>query len=83
MQNHTEVNGLSELPKLVLEERRLTAGELRIVRARKEAQDKLDAVLEQAGVDVVTCEIALGRYEVRRQVSRGGHRYATVTPIPA
>lgn len=82
MKTHTEVEGLAELPKLVLEERRLTAGELRIIRERKAAQDKLDALLEQAGVDAVTCTIALGTYEVRRQVSRGGHRYATVTPVP-
>lgn len=80
---HTEVDGLADLAKLVLDERRLTAGELRIVRERKAAQDKLDALLERAGVDVVTCTIALGTYEVRRQVSRGGHRYATVVPVPA
>lgn len=81
MKPHTEVPGLDSLPTLVHQQRRLLAGQLRITREERDLREQMDALLAQSGVEVVTCDIPLGPFEVRRAVARDGHRYASVTPI--
>lgn len=82
MNQHTDFPGLTDLPSLVHQQRRLVAGELRIQRERRELQGRIDAVLAASGADVVRCDTPLGPFEVRRAVARDGHRYASVSPIP-
>ncbi len=81
MKAHTEYPALETLAKLVHEQRRKVAGELRINREKHELQGQMDKLLEAAGVDAVTCELPLGTFEVRRAVARNGQRFASVTPI--
>lgn len=81
MNAHTEYPQLEGLDKMVHQERRLIAGQLRIVQESKDLRAKIDEQLAAAGVDAVTVTIGLGTYEVRRAVSQNGSRYATVTPL--
>lgn len=82
MKAHTEYPSLEGLDKLVNDERRKVAGEMRCKTEGKELRAKLDAALAAADVDAVTVTIHLGTFEVRRAVSRNGDRYATVTKLP-
>ena len=81
MKKHSEFTELTELPTMVHQQRRLLAGQLRITREERDIRERMDSLLEQTGVDVVTCDTPLGRFEVRRAVARDGHRYASVTPM--
>ena len=82
MQAHTEVPALEGLDKLVHEQRRKVAGQLRISGEERALREQIDRLLEAAGVDVVSCEIGLGTFEVRRARRHDGSRYASVTPMP-
>lgn len=81
MKAHTEFPELTELPTLVHGQRRLLAGQLRITREERDLRERMDALLADAGVEVVTCATPLGPFEIRRAVARDGHRYASVSPI--
>jgi hypothetical protein len=81
MKTHTDFAELKDLPTLVHEQRRKIAGQLRITREERDLRERMDALLEQSGVEVVRCDTPLGPFEVRRAVARDGHRYASVTPI--
>jgi hypothetical protein len=77
----TDVPGLEQLPDLVHQHRRLIAGQVRIDKEIRALNERIETHLNAAGTDAVMCTIALGRFEVRRAVTRDGRRYATVTPI--
>jgi hypothetical protein len=81
MRPHTEYPALTDLPKLIHEQRRLVAGRIRIEREERAMREKIDALMVASAIEVVSCEIHLGTFEVRRAVTRDGHRYASVTPI--
>ena len=76
MASHADYPELATLPALLKTNRRLVAGQLRIVREEKDSRAQMDALLDAAGVDCVTCE----GYLIQRTV-RNGRSYATVTPI--
>lgn len=81
MQPDTDFPALDGLKKLVHEQRRLVAGELRIQRERRELEAQMEAMLAAAGVEAVTCEIGLGTFDVRRVIARSGTPYASVRPL--
>lgn len=81
MESSGNYPALAGLEELVHKHRRLVAGELRVIRERKQLEYDIEAHLKNAGVEVVSCRISLGAFEVRRQVTRDGRHYASVAPI--
>jgi hypothetical protein len=72
--NHPELEGL---PRLVQQQRRLTAGQLRITREEKELRDLIRQLLDTAGVELVT----VNGFEVRRCHGRDGRPTVLVNPV--
>lgn len=83
MQPHSNYPELSTLDALVQQQRRLVAGEIRIIRERRALEAQIEEALRNAGVEAVTCRIKLGTFEVRRSISRDGRHYASVAPVDA
>lgn len=81
MNPHTLFPALEELPRLVAKERQSVAVELRVKREQHDLRERMDKLLADAGVDVVSVTNHLGTFELRRAVSRSGERYATVTKV--
>lgn len=81
MKAHTEYPALEGLDKIVHDERRKVAGQLRCLEEGKALRARMDEQLAAAGVEVVTVTIGLGTFEVRRAVSQNGSRYASVTKV--
>jgi hypothetical protein len=72
--NHPQ---LEDLPRLVQQQRRLTAGQLRITREEKELRDLMRTLLDKAGVELVT----VNGYEVRTCPGRDGRDTVRVNPV--
>jgi hypothetical protein len=83
MQPHSNYPALAGLEDLVHKQRRLVAGEIRIIRERRALEAQIEEKLRGAGVEAVSCRINLGTYEVRRSISRDGRHYASVAPLDA
>jgi hypothetical protein len=78
---HTEYEQLEELPDLVHKQRRLFAGLTRIKCEERALREQIDALLADAGADVVCCETTLGPFEIRRAIALDGHHYASISPL--
>jgi hypothetical protein len=72
--NHPQLEGL---PKLLHQQRRLTAGQLRITREEKALRDEMRKLLDAADVELVTAN----GFEVRRCHGRDGRPTVLVNPI--
>ena len=83
MQPHSNYPELNTLDELVQQQRRLVAGELRIVRERRILEAQIEQALAAAGVEAVTVRIKLGTFEVRRHIARDGRHYGSVAPVDA
>jgi hypothetical protein len=83
MQPHSNYPALAGLDDIVHKQRRLVAGEIRIIRERRALEAQIEEALRTAGVEAVTCRINLGTFEVRRSISRDGRHYASVAPLDA
>jgi hypothetical protein len=70
---------LEDLPRLVQQQRRLTAGQLRITREEKALRDQMRTLLDAAGVDTVTCN----GFEVRTCPGRDDRPTVRVSPVRA
>lgn len=84
MVSYVDYPELSSLPELVRKQRRLVAGTLRITREEKALREQIDGLLEQAGVNEVRCDVAVGDHEafvVFRASAADGRRYAVVNPV--
>lgn len=79
---HTEYVSLDGLDKLVNEQRRKVAGQLRCTEEDHQLRDQIAAKLKAAGVDAVDVTTHLGTFEVRLARARDFTLYATVTKHP-
>lgn len=81
MQPHSNYPELHELETLVHQQRRVVAGEIRIIRERRALEAEIEKALRTAGVEAVTCRTHLGMFEVRRlspgtaATTRAWHRW--------
>lgn len=76
MNRATEHPQLAALPALVHEQRRKTAGQLRITREEKALRDQMRALLDEAGLREVECN----GFVIRADVGRDGRATVRVTP---
>jgi hypothetical protein len=73
----SEHQELETLPGILHQQRRLTAGQLRITREERALRDQMRALLDHVGVDQVECN----GFVIRTARGRDGRSTVKVTPI--
>jgi hypothetical protein len=72
--NHPQLEGL---PRLVQQQRRLTAGQIRISKEEGALRDLIRQLMDAAGVDAVTCQ----GFDIRACSGRDGRDTVRVSPV--